>query len=318
MESKRVVFAFMRGSNALLIGNFDGLHLGHRELVRTARERVGSGGRVLALVFEPHPARVLRPESAPPRLTTAAGRRSLLEEAGVDEVIEMAPTPERLGQSPDEFIAWVVAEFAPSLIIEGADFRFGRNREGSIDLLRDRGRALGFDVVVVDPVTVDVPGTGVVEVHSGRIREQLLAGRVHDAALLLGRPWSLHGTVVQGDQRGRDLDMPTANLDHGSVMLPRDGIYAGMAILPGGEMRMGAISVGVKPTFDEVPRVCEVHVLDHDGALDDYGWPLEIRFEHWLREQVAYDSVEALLEQLQQDIRQVRQLLADGASSATT
>jgi riboflavin kinase/FMN adenylyltransferase len=318
VESKRVVFAFMRGSTALLIGNFDGLHLGHRELVRTARGQVGPDGRVLALVFEPHPAQVLRPESVPPRLTTADGRRSLLVQAGVDEVIEMAPTPERLGQSPEEFIAWLVDEFSPSFVVEGSDFRFGRNREGTIDRLHELGRASGFDVVVVDPVTVDVPGTGAVEVHSGRIREQLLSGRVHDAAVLLGRPWSLHGTVVQGDQRGRDLDMPTANLDHGVVMLPRDGIYAGMATLPDGGTRMGAISVGVKPTFDEVPRVCEVHLLDHDGALDDYGWTLEIRFEHWLREQVAYDSVAALQEQLQQDLAAVRRCLGGGESPDAT
>ncbi len=227
----------------------------------------------------------------------------------------MEPTTERLGQSAEEFIEWVVEEFAPSVIVEGADFRFGRNREGTIDRLRELGRASGFTVVVVEPVTVDVPGVGVVEVHSGRIREQLMSGRVHDAALLLGRPWSLRGTVVQGDQRGRELNMPTANFDHGESMLPRDGIYAGMAMLPDGSTRPGAISVGVKPTFEAVPRVCEVHLLDHDGALDDYGWTLEVRFEHWLREQVAYDSVEALLEQLQLDIAEVRQRLGDGESA---
>ena len=308
----------MRGSTALLIGNFDGLHLGHRKLVRTAREQVGVDGRVLALVFEPHPAQMLRPDSVPPRLTTAAGRRRLLEAAGVDEVIEMEPTAERLGQSPEQFIEWVVTSFSPSVIVEGADFRFGRNREGTIDRLRELGRSSDFTVVVVDPVTVDVPDVGVVEVHSGRIREQLMSGRVRDAALLLGRPWSLHGTVVQGDQRGRELNMPTANLDHGASMLPRDGIYAGMTVLPDGSTRRGAISVGVKPTFEAVPRVCEVHLLDHDGDLDDYGWPIEVRFEHWLREQIAYDSVEALLEQLQLDIAEVRLRLGDDESAIAT
>ena len=308
----------MRGSTALLIGNFDGLHLGHRELVRVARGQVGPTGRVVALVFEPHPAVALRPDAVPPRLCTAAGRRGLLQQAGVDDVVEMAPSPERLGQSPEEFIEWVVDLFAPSFIVEGPDFRFWRNREGTIDRLRALGLTSGFSVAVVEPVTVDLPGADGVEVHSGRIRQQLLDGRVEDAALMLGRPWSLHGEVVQGDQRGRELDMPTANLDHGTAMLPRDGIYAGTAVLPDGRMCMGAISVGVKPTFEEVPRVCEVHLLDYDGPLDDYGWPLEVRFERWLREQVAYDSVEELLHQLDLDIRQVRQWLGDGESTSST
>ena len=302
----------MAGSSAILIGNFDGVHRGHRELLRAARKSVGEAGRVVVLVFEPHPTTVLRPDMVPPRLTTAARRRSELEGAGVDEVVEMAPTPEFLNQSPDEFMSWVVDTFSPSVIVEGADFCFGRNREGTIDLLRSIGQREQFKVIVVDAVVHQNAEGESVEVHSAAIRALLLAGDVRNAALMLGRPWSIEGEVVQGDQRGRDLGCPTANIDHGALVLPQDGIYAGTAVLPDGTRRLGAISIGVKPTFDAVPRVCEVHLLDHDGALDDYGWPLQVCIEHRLRDQVHYDSIDLLTAQIDRDIQQVRHLLGNG------
>ncbi|MCH2148555.1 MAG: riboflavin biosynthesis protein RibF [Phycisphaerales bacterium] len=303
----------MAGSTAILIGNFDGVHLGHRELIRAARISVGDAGRVIVLAFEPHPSTVLRPEAVPPRLTTSARRRSDLEEAGVDEVVEMEPTPDFLNQSPEEFVSWVVDRFSPSVIVEGADFRFGRNREGTIDLLRSLGERDQFEVIVVDSVVHDHPDGQSVEVHSAAIRALLSAGDVRNAAMMLGRPWAIEGQVVQGDQRGRDLGCPTANIDHGDLILPQDGIYAGIAVLPDGTRRLGAISIGVKPTFDAVPRVCEVHLLDHDGELDDYGWPLQVCIEHRLRDQVHYDSIDLLTAQIERDIQQVRHLLADGA-----
>lgn len=299
----------MAGSTAILIGNFDGVHLGHQELLRNARSIVGEAGRLVVLVFEPHPATVLRPDAVPPRLTTAQRRRTLLESIGVDEVVEMAPTRSRLNQSPQEFVSWMVETFAPSVIVEGKDFRFGRNREGTIDLLRALGESKQFEVVVVDPVEVAQSDRQSVEVHSACIRSLLSRGHVHDAAAMLGRPWTIEGQVVQGDQRGRDLGIPTANIDHGELVLPQDGIYAGVAVLPDGTSRLGAISVGVKPTFDAVPRVCEVHLLDHDGPLDDYGWPLQLRVEHRLRDQVSYESIEELMAQIDRDIQEVRRLL---------
>ena len=227
----------------------------------------------------------------------------------------MEPTPDFLNQSPDEFVSWVVDRFSPSVIVEGADFRFGRNREGTIDLLRSLGERDQFEVIVVDSVVHDRPDGQSVEVHSAAIRALLSAGDVRNAAMMLGRPWAIEGEVVQGDQRGRDLGCPTANIDHGDLILPQDGIYAGIAVLPDGTRRLGAISIGVKPTFDAVPRVCEVHLLDHDGELDDYGWPLQVCIEHRLRDQGHYDSIDLLTAQIERDIQQVRHLLADGVGS---
>lgn len=294
----------MERYSAMMIGNFDGVHLGHRALVDAARAAT-SGGAVVALAFDPHPATVLRPGSQPPRLSTRRSREIALLEAGCDEVRFIEPTPAFLSQTPDEFIAWIVEEFRPRWILEGADFRFGRDREGDLDLLRDRGVAHGYEVIVVPEVELRLDGVDVA-VHSGEIRRRLQAGDVSAAASMLGRRYALTGSVVSGDRRGRELGIPTANLDHGELLLPADGIYAGTANDPDGRVHRAAISVGTKPTFEQTPRVCEVHLVDHAGPVDEYGWPLAVEFQHRLREQIAYDGIEPLLEQLKHDLDETR------------
>ena len=299
-------FQTMDAGTALLIGNFDGVHLGHVALVEHARQVASVGGHVIALAFDPHPVTVLRPGSEPRSLTTPRQRATLLAGAGCDEVRFMEPTRQRLGQPPEEFIEWIVEEFKPRWIVEGSDFRFGKGRAGDLENLRSLGKRHGFEVIEVPGVQAHRADLQLVEVRSGLIRDFICRGRIRDAAMLLGRPHALEGTVIKGEQRGRELGFPTANLDHGTLLLPADGIYAGTAVLGNGDKRIAAISVGTKPTFDEQPRVCEVHMLDHDGPLDDYGWTLEVRFEHWLRDQVAYEGVDPLVDQLHRDLAETR------------
>jgi riboflavin kinase/FMN adenylyltransferase len=295
---------------ALTIGNFDGVHRGHLSLVRTAREAVGPEGRVVVLTFDPHPAAVLRPGSAPPRLGTLEQRTNRLHAAGVDVVERLDPAGGVLGRTAEEFVDWFVDRFGPAVVVEGADFRFGRGREGSIETLERLGAARGFRVAVVEPVLWPLVNHQLVRVSSSRIRRLLAVGRVRDAAALLGRPWELVGRVVPGEQRGRTIDVPTANLDHGDRLLPADGVYAGVATDPAGQWHPAAVSVGRKPTFGgTVARVCEVHLVDWAGTVDDYGWTMRLRPTEWLRGTMRFGGPGPLVAQLRRDIDRTRLLM---------
>lgn len=305
----------MPSTTALSIGAFDGVHLAHATLVREARSAVGAGGRVVVLTFDPHPATVLRPDDAPPRLSTLEQRRAWLATAGADEVVALRPTAELLRRSPERFIGELVEQYRPGLFVEGPDFRFGHERRGSVDTLRDLGATLGFEVRVIEPVMAALSDQHVVPVSSTMIRWLLRHGRVRDAAALLGRPYELVGTVVAGARQGRELSMPTANLEHGEALLPADGVYAGRASAPDGTTFPAAISVGTKPTFGTHARLCETHLIGYDGPLDDYGWTITIRFAEWLREQLSFDGIEALVAQMQRDVTRAK-AVGGGAASA--
>jgi riboflavin kinase/FMN adenylyltransferase len=304
------------------IGNFDGVHLGHRALIDLARETAGTGAEVVAVTFEPAPAVVLGlPEV--PRILTAAERRRRLLDAGADRVLELETTPELLALDPEAFLDDLFARFdAPvAAIAEGPDFRFGRGRSGSIESLRKCGDDRGFRVVIPEERRVRLVDGLEVPARSSVVRRLLDLGRVEDAARVLGRPHTLVGRVVRGDQRGRTIGIPTANLDLEGAMLPGDGVYAGIATLPGGVRRPAAVSIGTKPTFIETPRVAEVHVLDWEGTLDDYGWRLETSLDRRLRGQERYDGLEPFLAQLERDLDQVRRVAASilqSESGATT
>ena len=262
------------------------------------------------MTFDPHPASILRPGLEPTRLSTIDQRRRWLKEAGADEVVAIPTTPELLRCSPEEFIERYVLRHSPCAVIEGADFHFGHRRAGSIHTLRQQGSKSGFEVIVADEVETSLTDQSLVRVSSSQARWLVERGRVGDAALLLGRPFELRCRIVPGDRRGREIGYPTMNLDHADYALPADGIYAGQAILPDGSSYMAAISVGTKPTFGSSPRVCEAHILDYQGPLDDYGWIIELRFTQWLRDQLKYDSVEMLIDQLHRDVRAVRERAA--------
>jgi len=298
------------------VGNFDGVHVGHGAIVARAGDlarSLNAAGGVVVLAFDPHPATTLAPERAPAQLTGFEERAGLLRRAGAGRVIRLAPTDELLGLSPEAFFEWVVATHNPRAFVEGTDFRFGRGRAGSVETLRELGRPRGIDIELVRPVAVALSDHSVVTASSSVTRWLLGHGRVRDAWSVLGRPHRLSGTVVRGDRRGRDLGFPTANLETRN-MLPRDGVYAAIAQLPDGSRRGAAVSVGSKPQFGGGERTAEAYILDAPGAagtpnlpgLAEYGWTLGLELVGWVRDQMRFDSIGRLVEQMGRDCDRVR------------
>ena len=292
------------------IGMFDGHHLGHRAIIDQARDLSGPDGSVVVVTFEPSPAVILNPSSVPPRLMTAHQRERALLEAGVDEVVILEPTAARLGMSPVAFIEEMVDRIHPDHIIEGSDFRFGVARSGDMGLLRSEGVRLDFEVHEAKEVEATLPDGSRVPARSSTIRGMLLDGNVEAAACLLNQPWQVEGQVIQGAQRGREIGCPTANLDLGELLCPADGVYAGIATLESGDEYMAAISIGTNPTFEDGGRSFEVHLLDFQGQVGDYGWTLRVGLRHRLRDQIVYESIDELVEAIEGDLRDIRSLLS--------
>lgn len=309
--------------SVVTIGNFDGVHIGHAALVGRARELAegaGHASRVVVLSFDPHPASVLAPGRQPERLTGFEHRVELLGNAGADEVIRLQPTGHMLGQSPEDFVERLVRDLAPIAVVEGPDFRFGRGREGDVLTLRTLGSKFGFNVDVVGPVEAVMTDGTVAAASSSLVRWLLAEGRIGDARAALGRAYEMRGSVVRGERRGRDIGYPTANI-RSEYLAPGDGVYGGEAELPDGRRLTAAISVGTKPTFGAAPRTVEAFLMDAprqeaaDGAavitgLPEYGWEIKLRFDHWIRDQVRFGSLQELLDQMDRDCRRIRELSA--------
>ena len=298
----------MSNRTVLTIGNFDGVHVGHQAIVRRAAAAARRhDARVVAITIDPHPATVLRPGAEPRRLTCRQQKDQALRAAGADDVVVLEPTRELLGSSAEQFTRRLKQQYAPVAFVEGRDFRFGRGRGGNLDALARMGRELGFDVLPVEPVEVALTDQLLVRASSTLIRWLLSCGRVADAARCLGRSYTLSAEVVEGQRRGRRLDVPTVNLDPAGLTdraLPADGVYAGEVSLPDGRARPAAISVGTKPTFDEEQRIVEAHLLDF--ADDVYGLTVGLRFARWVRDQQAFPDVQSLRRQLHRDIALTR------------
>ncbi|MFA6045650.1 MAG: riboflavin kinase [Phycisphaerales bacterium] len=302
----------MSSPTAITIGTFDGVHVGHVALVARARERVGPGGRVVAMVFDPHPLTAIRPQAAPARLSTFEQRVAWLKATGADEVERLAPTPDQLDRTPQEFAQEFVARHSPSWVVEGHDFRFGKGRQGDVQVLATLGRALGFRVEVVPPVEVGLSDQLIARASSSLARWLIVNGRAGDATTVLGRPYELFGEVRRGDRRGRTIGFPTANLQT-EQLLPGDGVYAAEVTLPDGRVCRAAMNVGSRPTFAGVERRVEIHILDlardAHGAIigqPEYGWILRVRVLAFVRDQVKFASVADLAAQLERDIARVR------------
>lgn len=300
---------------AIVIGNFDGVHLGHQHLFRVALARARE---VRAVTFEPLPAAVLRPEILMGRLTPAAERAEHLRGlCGVADVVELTPTSELLGRSPEEFVDALSREVPFDLVVEGPDFRFGRARSGSVDTLRALGTKRGFAVEVAGAFEVELTDGTRTEARSSTARALLLDGRVADAACVFGRPYELRCPTTRGDQRGRTIGWPTANLDARGRILPADGVYAGEATLPDGRIVIAAISVGTKPTFGESARTCETTLLEPSGEplllpLDWYGWSLRLRFHAHIRGMERFDGLPSLLAAMEGDRAAVVRVMRSG------
>jgi riboflavin kinase / FMN adenylyltransferase len=296
------------GRTAVVIGNFDGVHLGHQHVVARAREIADADGLTLVVVtFDPHPMAVLRPEHAPSPLTSVETRARLLGEAGADAVFALPFDREIAGWSPEEFIDRILVEaLHASAVVVGANFRFGHRAAGDVATLREAGEYKGF---VAEGIALD----GGPQVWSSTyVRTCLATGDVAGAAEALGRPFTVRGVVVEGDKRGRELGFPTANVPaSGTLATPADGVYAGwLRRLDTGERFPAAISVGTNPTFDgrRESRV-ESYVLDRTD-LELYGVEVEVGFVDRLRGMVAFDSVDKLVAQMHDDVEEARRVLA--------
>ncbi|MBL4635618.1 MAG: bifunctional riboflavin kinase/FAD synthetase, partial [Kofleriaceae bacterium] len=288
------------------IGNFDGVHLGHQRLLGQTRQAADRlGGDAVVMTFEPHPATYLAPDRLPPRLSLADRKYELLAALGIDVCIA-----ENFGE---EFAAITAAEFTEDILgklfgvrhlVVGDDFRYGTGRLGDIESLRKAGIKHNFTVEVIEPVT-----SGEHRASSSAIRRALIEGNLSLANTLLGRDYDVDGVVVRGAGRGREIGVPTANIDAGGVLLPRPGIYATrVTILESGEEYMAATSLGTNPTFVLGGALTlEPHLLDFDSDL--YGKRLRVSFVKHIRDEERFDSLDALLAQIHSDIEQTRKLL---------
>ena len=296
------------GRTVVTIGNFDGVHLGHQHVLSRARETAADSGAltVVAVTFDPHPIAVLRPEHAPPVLTSIETRARLLDEAGVDAVLVVPFDRGVAAWSPEEFVDRVLVDALHArAVVVGANFRFGNLAAGDVALLRDAGKERDFEV---EGIALD----GGPQVWSSTyVRQCLATGDVAGAAEALGRPFVVRGVVVRGDQRGRELGFPTANVPtSASEAAPADGVYAGwLTRRDTGERFPAAISVGTNPTFDgDRERRVESYVLDRTD-LELYGVEVEVAFVERLRGMVRFDGVDGLVETMHDDVRRARELL---------
>ncbi|WP_166846776.1 bifunctional riboflavin kinase/FAD synthetase [Isoptericola sp. BMS4] len=309
------------GPSVVTIGNFDGVHRGHQavlgRLVRLART---DGRRAVALTFDPHPAAVHRPASAPDLLTGLTDRLDLLARTGLDATLVVPYTLELAALTPEEFVTrYLTGALGARTVVVGHDVRFGKGNVGTLATMVELGGAHGFEVVAVDDVGQCLPGDdGSTHRWSSSAARALLAeGDVAGAAEVLGRPHRVRGTVVHGDARGRELGFPTANLGGIEGMVPADGVYAGRLLRPvlaaasPGHPDVdlpAAISIGTNPTFDGVERRVEAYVLDRDD-LDLYDEPVVLELVARLRPTLRFEGIDPLVAQMREDVAQARRAL---------
>ena len=289
--------------SVLTIGVFDGVHRGHQRLIaKVVAEANANGAAAGVLTFRNHPDSVLNPNFRPHYITSVAERTRLMEELGVDFVVPVTFDREVAGLRARKFTKLLSSNLRMRGLVVGPDFAMGYKREGNVEALSTLGAELGFSVSVVDLLS-----DGGDAVHSTSIRKALVDGNVKDVAKKLGRNFSISGTVVTGDKRGRTLGFPTANIEVGpNMVVPGNGIYATLAFVDG-ERHMAATSIGTRPTFDGKGRTIEAFLLGFDSNL--YNRELRLEFVQRLRDELKFDSVDALLEQMELDVEQTRRLL---------
>lgn len=295
----------LRGA-VVALGNFDGFHLGHQQVVTAAVDWAREQGRpAIVATFDPHPVRHFAPHVPPFRLTTLEQRHELFSEAGADAMLVFQFDDQLAATSAEDFVQQLLGQHIGAAgVVTGEDFTFGQGRGGNVQVLREVGAACGIEARAIGPV-----GESGQVVSSSRIRDALKAGECDTAARLLTRPFTVRGTVIHGDKRGRELGYPTANIDMGTYLRPRFGIYAVTGrILATGQDLQGAANLGVRPSFDPPKELLEPYFFDFSGDL--YGQEIDVAFHHFLRPEARFDDMGALKDQMDADCAKARELLA--------
>lgn len=305
LDHRNAIPAALRGA-VIALGNFDGFHRGHQAVAGEAIRWAQAEGRPsIIATFDPHPVRFFRPDVPPFRLTTLEQRQELYLAAGATAMLVFHFDAELAGTNAEDFIqAILINRFGAHGVVTGGDFTFGKGAKGNVDLLRALGSELGLQSRVVEAVTA-----GEEVVSSSRIRQALRDGDPQEAARLLTRPFAIRGIVEHGDKRGRTIGYPTANLAIDSYLRPKYGIYAVTGrILATGQVLHGAANIGIRPQFEPPKELLEPFFFDFAGDL--YGQEIEVAFHHFLRGEAKFDSLEALIEQMDKDCAQARRLLS--------
>jgi riboflavin kinase / FMN adenylyltransferase len=286
----------------LAIGVFDGVHRGHQAVISTSAEHArGANGTPVVVTFDPHPEKVLRPERAPHLLTATQHKIALIRELGVENLLIIHFDKEFAGTEPEHFVDALVNHSNPLReICVGHEWSFGKNRRGNLDLLKKLGGKFNFDVVGIPPVKIKDA-----VVSSTAIRQAIEKGDFARATEMLGREYTILGTVIHGDSLGKKIGFPTANLSAHNEQFPPNGVYAAVARLTDG-MHRGVINLGVRPTISDgkSERVLEIHLFDFDR--DIYGRDVEVRFLKFLRPEKKFDNLDALVQQIRRDVEQAR------------
>ena len=288
----------------LAIGNFDGVHLGHQRMLEVlTRQAKSQGVPAIVLTFDPPPVQLLRPEAAPPRLTTIETKAELIERQGVDCLVVYPTDLALLNLTPQEFFAEIVIKKLAAIgLVEGPNFYFGKNRQGDVKFLKTLCRSAGCELHIIEP---EVAGED--WISSSRIRELISAGELGRAVDMLGHPYRLEGRVIRGEERGRTLGFPTANLAEIPTLIPADGVYAGRGWIEETPCP-AAVHIGPNPTFGEDHRKVEVHLLD--ASCDLYGRPLKVDLLSRIRGTRAFSTAEELQAQIGRNLAEVRRITA--------
>ena len=295
----------LRGG-VIALGNFDGFHAGHQAVVgRAVRHAQDEGRPAIVATFDPHPVRFFKPDVPPFRLTTLDQRQELFAAAGADAMLVLPFDATLAGTTAQDFITDLLLDrYGAAGIVTGSDFVFGKGRGGDVVTLAEHARAHGFFTEMVSPVD-DAEEV----ISSSRIRDALHAGDCATAARLLTRLFTVRGRVEHGDKNGRLLGFPTANIDMGTYLRPRYGIYAVTGRLPDGRVLKGAANLGIRPSFDPPKELLEPHFFDF--AEDLYGQEIDVAFRAFIRAEAKYDDMDALMGQIAKDCDAAKELLAD-------
>ncbi|OKI77794.1 bifunctional riboflavin kinase/FAD synthetase [Streptomyces sp. CB02414] len=298
------------GRSVVTIGSYDGVHRGHQLIIKHAVDRARElGVPAVVVTFDPHPSEVVRPGSHPPLLAPHHRRAELMADLGVDAVLILPFTTEFSKLSAADFVVKVLVDrLRAKAVVEGPNFRFGHKAAGNVDFLTEQGKVYDFEAEVVDLYVTGEAGGG--EPFSSTLTRRLVAeGDVGGAAEILGRPHRVEGVVVRGAQRGRELGFPTANVETlPHTAIPADGVYAGW-LNAQGEVMPAAISVGTNPQFEGTERTVEAYAIDRVG-LDLYGLHVAVDFLAFVRGQAKFDTLDALLDQMGEDVEKCRAIIA--------